>query len=889
MRRRWVLGAAVALVAAGVPAAQAAWIGHAGSDPKAGSAAIVAAQGTGTQLAGGAVLDPDLEAQLAAAGPEDRLTVFVHGTSIEAASAAVDAADLVLLTTFDQVGVAVVDGRPAEVLAAGTQPGVTYLEGSEPWALLQESSHTATRGEEALAGFTVTSTEPVLMGDGRPHPRRTRTVTHTAPGVDGSGVSIAVIDSGIDGTHPAFALPDGGSRVVRNMKFTQFCPVALVEDSLPVPCSGNQDNDLFVDVPTNDSDTPSAGGHGTHVSGIAGGGYDAASGVPIHGAAPGSRLVGLSVGFTLAVYGSDAALNWVLEHHAAPCGEGADPAECPPIRVANLSLGPVGGGEFDPAGVTAKLQQALVDAGVIVVWAAGNEGGDGSTNTTNPPGQDPTPGVLMVANYDDGGIGTRDGSLNPSSSRGDASRPETWPDLAAPGTAITSACRVTLPICQLGEGPVDDDYWSLSGTSMAAPHIAGIVAQLFEAAPDATPAEIEDALEDTAYPFAVGAAYSPDPRNPDHGSSFDKGHGLVDVVGAIGRLLGFPGESTVPAEPVCANPLVVDPAGDASHPSTDLTALSIEGDAAAGLTFTIAVDDLTDGYPEGANGTFYDVPFTVGGGGFYVSAGRSQFGGVPPADPAQPPTGTDGESFDLGRRDGNLLENFASLQGSFDAEANRITIRLTQADVDEANVAIDEANAEPGATPIPNFPDLVDGLRLSTIGLNSSTTTDALLVSAFSADDSAAAACDLVVGAGPAPAEPPPPPPEQPPAPPADANLGDDDTFEASGSPPGDTIEHTCSGPEDPACIPYVLVLDPSTGSGELEVAISAGNPVLDDFDLVLYDAAGNEVGVIGNPATLIESGTFPVASAGTYTLVVQPYFATTASTYTVSATLRAT
>ena len=64
---------------------------------------------------------------------------------------------------------------------------------------------------------------------------------------------------------------------------------------------------------------------------------------------------------------------------------------------------------------------------------------------------------------------------------------------------------------------------------MAAPHIAGIVAQLFQADPSATPAEIEAALTGSAHPFTDGAPYS-------GGTSYDKGHGLVDVVAAVAAL-----------------------------------------------------------------------------------------------------------------------------------------------------------------------------------------------------------------------------------------------------------------------------------------------------------------------------------------------------------------
>jgi serine protease AprX len=68
---------------------------------------------------------------------------------------------------------------------------------------------------------------------------------------------------------------------------------------------------------------------------------------------------------------------------------------------------------------------------------------------------------------------------------------------------------------------------------MAAPQITGIVAQLFQARPSATPGEIENALKSTAYKFANGAPYR---AVGSYTSSFDKGTGLVDVVAAAKSL-----------------------------------------------------------------------------------------------------------------------------------------------------------------------------------------------------------------------------------------------------------------------------------------------------------------------------------------------------------------
>src|SRR3954447_8132862 len=434
-------------------------------------------------------------------------TLMVHGTDIAAARAAVDATGMRTITEFERIGVVVASGTASQIEAARTQPGVVYLEGNQPIAFTAETSNTATRGAEAVSTLTGANGQAL----------------------DGSGVSVAVIDSGVDPTHPYFRNPDGSSAVVANLK-----SVCLVESG----------TDCVLRVPGPlDTDTVSGGGHGTHVSAIVAGRPTTLSGGgQLTGAAPGASIVSISTGAVLLIVGADSALNWVLENHEAPCGAGVAAAKCPPIKVTNNSYGPSGGGEFDPNSATVKLQRALAAEGVVTVWAAGNDGGDGSESLTNPPGQDPTGGILSVASYYDQDTGTRDGTVSDYSSRGSASDPSTWPDISAPGENITSSCRVYLPICstglapQNGPGPLDiGTFNTISGTSMAAPHIAGIVAQLFQADPSATPAQIEAALKGSAYEYANGAPYQ---SAGGYLSSFDKGTGLVDVVAAVARLRG---------------------------------------------------------------------------------------------------------------------------------------------------------------------------------------------------------------------------------------------------------------------------------------------------------------------------------------------------------------
>ncbi len=471
----------------------------------AAAAAAVIAFGLAAPMAasaapGQADLSPYLTKQLSSL--TGKTTVLVHGGTLADANRAVSATGMTKTVTFRKIGVVGARGTKTQIQALRTKSGVEYVEaGAQPIRFFQDTSNKATRGYEATQ--TVTGADGSLL--------------------TGKGVSVAVIDSGVDPTHPYLKQSGGGSAVVANLKTLcdpteSLCSVQNVPNSV-------------------DTDTLSVGGHGTHVNGIvAGRPTTLTSGEKLQGAAPGAKLVSLSTGAGIVILGADAALNWVLENHKAPCGAGVSAATCPPIKVTNNSYGPSGGGAFDPNSATVKLQRALAAEGVVTVWANGNDGGDGSASLSNPPGMDPTGGIVSVASYNDLDNGTRDGKVSEFSSRGKSGDQSTYPDISAPGENITSSCRLYLVICSTGldprngPGPLDiGTFNTISGTSMAAPHIAGIAAQLFQANPSATPTQVENAMKTTAYKYADGAAYESGPVGT---TSFDKGYGLVDVVAA---------------------------------------------------------------------------------------------------------------------------------------------------------------------------------------------------------------------------------------------------------------------------------------------------------------------------------------------------------------------
>lgn len=794
-----------------------------------------------------AKVDPFLAGQMASASSSQKLLVFVHGNENSLAVSAVRNSGMTLINDFKLVSVAVGVGTPDQIRKAGTQPGVTYLEGDRPIKLDMTTSHIATRGELARTGFTVSNT--------------------ASAGVDGTGITVAIIDTGIDGTHPMF-MQGGVSKVVGNYKLVCHQVVNAC-----VGPQGNANDDVFVDVhgTTNDSDTASLGGHGTHVASTVAG-YDAVTqdGRHLHGAAPGAKLVGLSVGQTLSVYGGSSGMNWVLEHHAQPCGPSVSAADCPPIRVINNSWGATG--EYSATATISLIQDALVNQGVVVAWSAGNgdetnDGGDGSDNRLGSTAQSPTPGVIAVANFNDGNSGSRDGDLDSSSSRGDSSRPLTWPDISAPGSSITAACRPYLWICATPD-TADPNYGTISGTSMASPHIAGIVAQLLQAGPLQTPAEIEDVIEDTAYKFVNPVAYATDTSNTDNTSSFDKGHGLVDVAAAVARIRSM----TAPDGTVCTanGPVSVDAQGDATQvfgfetpaenePTLDIREGRIAWSPGPDATTTVVTFeiDLSDLQPDPDVQAGYYFNFRYDNRPWYVNAST-----------------VNGGDFSLGRvatlREGVI----GGLGGTFDYANDRILIYLTNADLARASVAL--AAETP---PLAAMPLWEDGRLLHDFSLLTNREVEVPGAVTFTpVADEAGGLCPYTLGVGAIPVVIPPPPP---PAPDATITVSDP-TYQWSGETitDNDVIFTDCSSTplvgatSDQTCDTRKVNVVVPTGSTNtvLDVTVTVNNPDVNDYDLYVYKPNGDE---LDNSA---ESGTPPehirktVTQSGVYTILVRAW-----------------
>ena len=324
-------------------------------------------------------------------------------------------------------------------------------------------------------------------------------------GLDGTGVGIAVIDSGVTSWHDDLA----GTSAQRVVHF-----VDLVNGR---------------SVPYDDY------GHGTHVAGIvAGNGYD--SGGARTGMAPGAHLVALK-----ALDGSGrgrisdviGALGYVVAHKDAWN-----------VRIVNLSIA---AGVFesfttDPLTLAAKR---AVDAGLVVVAAAGNFGRDpeGRTQYGGVTAPANAPWVITVGASSHSGTEDRsDDAMAAFSSRGPTYLDHAAkPDLVAPGVGSESLSDpesrfYTTKANALLPGTVETaylPYLSLSGTSMAAPVVSGTVALMLQANPALRPNEVKAILQYTARSF----------RRYDR---LTQGAGVLNAHGAVALAQSFAGAGSYP-------------------------------------------------------------------------------------------------------------------------------------------------------------------------------------------------------------------------------------------------------------------------------------------------------------------------------------------------------
>ncbi|MGH2757157.1 MAG: S8 family serine peptidase [Actinomycetota bacterium] len=334
-------------------------------------------------------------------------------------------------------------------------------------------------------------------------------------GVDGHGVTVAILDTGIHASHPDLA-----GRVLH-------CEDLSGERTTAANCA-----DTF--------------GHGTFMAGLVAGNGASSSG-KYTGAAPGANLVAIkAAGFDGSTDVSNvlAGIQWAVAFK-----------DTYNIRVLNLSLGTDSSQDYRLSPLNFAVERAW-QAGIVVVVSAGNTGPD--SKTVMKPGDDPF--VITVGSSSDMGTSTiGDDVVTGFSGRGPTrANGLAKPDVVSPGMRTISLRSPGSAIDQkYPSARVDANYFRGSGTSMSTATVSGVVAQMIQANPSLTPDEVKARLVGTAReiaetdPLKAGAglvdAYAAASSQASQSQNFTLSTGLgslaldrgtlnIDVQSAVGQV-----------------------------------------------------------------------------------------------------------------------------------------------------------------------------------------------------------------------------------------------------------------------------------------------------------------------------------------------------------------
>ncbi len=311
-------------------------------------------------------------------------------------------------------------------------------------------------------------------------------------GDQGQGVTVALIDTGIDATNPSlgYNFPNGQAkppyRVIQNVKVLASTGVVI---GLPT----DNVTQLYLE---NQPNTDTSSGHGTSTSGAVAGTGDGSNGI-YKGVAPRANIVGLGAGDGEFIFYVIASFNYIIANQAKYN-----------IRIVSNSYGTTGSADTP----TLMAIQAAHDAGIAVFFAGGNSGP--GSNTLNPYA---TPSYVI-----DVGAGTQEKGLTEFSSRGVPGDPALHPDLVAPGInvittkdtigAVDGALSATADQGNI-VSPYQTYYTTFDGTSCATPLAAGVGALVLEANPSLNPDQLKTILTGSTDPmlgyltFQVGTGF----------------------------------------------------------------------------------------------------------------------------------------------------------------------------------------------------------------------------------------------------------------------------------------------------------------------------------------------------------------------------------------------
>jgi serine protease AprX len=425
---------------------------------------------TGADSDGIRSLDPELAVLLNRLPDSSVINVFVvfHHIPGDADLDDLRAVGVVGGTRFHNLPMVLINATKNQIAAISTLRSVRSLYSNKTFEFFTHDTRLIT-GQSRVA----TDTSLTTRNNGLP--------------ISGRGVTVAVLDTGIDATHPDVAY---GARVIENVRALDF--------------QGSSPGFTYAEVIGGLLDSDLTMGHGTFVAGVVAGSGGAAGGY-YGGMAPGARLLGVGAGDASLFYVL-SGIDYILSHRVDQN-----------IRVVNCSFGISGLFDAnDPVNIATRIMH---DAGISVVFSAGNRGDQ--PNSLNP---------YSVAEWVIGvGSGTKDRKLSDFSSRGAAGYGSFYPTLIAPGENVVSARATGINVIGTAGlagalvSPENDTrnisisnlprYTMSSGTSFAAPHVAGTIAMMLEAAPQLTPDQIKRILQLTATPmlaysrYEVGAGY----------------------------------------------------------------------------------------------------------------------------------------------------------------------------------------------------------------------------------------------------------------------------------------------------------------------------------------------------------------------------------------------